>query len=535
MKHFAELFGRLDSTTKTLEKVAAMVAYFEQAAPADAAWAVYFLSGRRPKRLIQSKLLRTWAAEIARIPEWLLIESHSAVGDSAETAALLLPPPNRESDLPLHIWMSKRILPLRGLDEHEQRQHVLAWWDEVDGTERFLLNKLLTGSFRVGVSQRLLTRALADYSDIDSAVMAHRLMGKWQPSADFYNSLFSEETTDADISRPYPFYLAYALEADPDTLGDIDDWQIEWKWDGIRAQLVKREGKIFLWSRGEELVTERYPEVIAAAEGLPDGTVLDGELLPWKEGEVMPFAQLQRRIGRKTVGKKLLKEVPVILLCYDLLEHNGEDMRTLPQSERRRKLEALLTTCNVQLSQIVTESNWHALAELREQSRARMVEGFMLKRKASPYRVGRKRGDWWKWKVDPYTIDAVLIYAQRGSGRRASLYTDYTFAVWDDGELVPFAKAYSGLTDEEIRKLDHWIRRNTKERFGPVRSVTPKHVFELAFENIQESKRHKSGIAVRFPRILRWRHDKKPKDADTLDTIKEMLPASTVEPVEARS
>ena len=527
MKRFAALFARLDATTKTNEKVAAMVEYFAEAPPQDAAWAVYFLSGRRPKRLIQSQLLRLWAAELAAVPEWLLVESYSAVGDSAEAAALLLPPATHEIDRPLHRWMTEHILPLRALDDAQKRAQVVAWWQGVDGMERFLLNKLLTGSFRVGVSQQLLTRALAQSAGMDEATVAHRLMGAWEPTAEFYQSLLAQETSDADAGRPYPFFLAYALEDDPATLGDPADWQIEWKWDGIRAQLIKRAGEVFIWSRGEELVTERYPEVRAAAAGLPNGTVLDGELLPWQSGQVLPFAQLQRRIGRETLSKKLLQEIPVILLCYDVLELNGVDVRQQPQTWRRAQVEALVAAANhpnLLLSEIVSAPTWEQLTEIRLESRNRMVEGFMLKRKTAAYQVGRRRGDWWKWKIEPYTIDAVLIYAQRGSGRRASLYSDYTFAVWDGGELVPFAKAYSGLTDAEMRQVDEFIRRHTKERFGPVRSVTPELVFELAFENIQRSNRHKSGIAVRFPRIVRWRQDKKPADADTLDAIKAMLP-----------
>lgn len=527
MNRFSNLFARLDATTKTNEKIAAMVDYFEHAPPEDAVWAVYFLSGRRPKRLIQSKLLRLWAAEIAAIPEWLLVESHSAVGDSAETAALLLPPATKKIERPLHVWLTEHILPLRDLDDEEKQARVVAWWQGVDGTERFLLNKLLTGAFRVGVSQRLLTRALARFSGIEEAAVAHRLMGAWQPTSDFYSELLSPETSDADISRPYPFYLAYPLEDDPAKLGDLDDWQVEWKWDGIRAQLVRREGETFIWSRGEELVTERYPEVAAAAHKLPDGTVLDGELLPWQDGQVLPFAQLQRRIGRKKVGKKLLEEVPVILLCYDLLELEGADVRQRPQSWRREQLATVISAAahdNLLLSELVFAESWQALVQRHTESRARRVEGFMLKRKSAAYGAGRRRGDWWKWKVEPYTIDAVLIYAQRGSGRRASLYSDYTFAVWDGDQLVPFAKAYSGLTDAEMRRVDNFVRRNTRERFGPVRSVNPQLVFELAFESIQPSRRHKSGIAVRFPRILRWREDKKPEEADSLDTLKGMLP-----------
>jgi len=526
MRAFTQLYATLDATTRTNEKIAAMAAYFHQAAPADAAWAIFFLSGRRPKRLLGSGLLRQWAAELSGIPEWLLVESYSAVGDSAETATLLLPPAPAIDDEPLHGWVETRVLPLYALDETGQQAAVLDAWARLDETGRFVYNKLITGALRVGVSQRLLVRALAEVSGIDDEAIAHRLMGSWEPTPDFYTALLSPDTEDADVSRPYPFFLAYPLETEPAALGDVAEWQAEWKWDGIRAQLIRRQGETFLWTRGEELVTDRYPEVVAAATALPDGSVLDGELLPWGDDGVMPFAQLQRRIGRKTLGKKMLQEVPVILLTYDLLEWQDEDWRSRPLAERRARLETLISNLQsptLNISSIVSAQSWAELADARATSRDRSVEGLMLKRRNSPYQVGRKRGDWWKWKIEPYTIDAVLIYAQRGSGRRASLYTDYTFALWDNGELVPFAKAYSGLTDEEIRQVDAFVRRNTRERFGPVRSVTPQLVFELAFENIQESTRHKSGVAVRFPRILRWRHDKRIEDADTLDTLKAMI------------
>ncbi|MDT8306487.1 MAG: ATP-dependent DNA ligase [Anaerolineae bacterium] len=527
MREFAALYGALDSTTSTNEKIGAMERYFEDAPPADAAWAVYFLSGRRPKRLIQAQLLRLWAAEIAGIPLWLLEESYGAVGDSAEAAVLLLPPATAASDRSLRYWVEERILPLRDQDEDEQRQAILQAWQELSDEQRFVFSKLITGAFRVGVSQRLLTRALAAYSGVDAAVIAHRLMGHWQPTAQFFASLVARDTGDADISRPYPFFLAYPLEDGPESLGDIGDWQVEWKWDGIRAQLIRRHGETFLWSRGEELVTPRYPEIASAADALPDGTVLDGEILAWRDDQVLPFAFLQRRIGRKTVGKKLLGEVPVVLLLYDLLEWDGEDIRAWPLARRRAQLAGLVSTSGdprLPVSALVSAASWQELAERHDECRDRLVEGFMLKRLSSPYRVGRKRGDWWKWKVDPYTIDAVLIYAQKGSGRRANLYTDYTFAVWHEDELVPFAKAYSGLTDAEIRAVDRFVRGNTRERFGPVRSVKPALVFELAFENIQRSNRHKSGIAVRFPRIVRWRHDREIDDADHLETIQSLLP-----------
>lgn len=533
MKEFTNLYLALDQTNKTNEKVEALVKYFAEAPPEDAAWAIYFLSGRKPRQIIPTAKLRQWAAEISEIPDWLFELSYDAVGDLGETIALLLPDTNATgSDLSLNYWVETRTLPLRETEEANQREAVAQAWRELDANERFVWNKIVTGSFRVGVSQSLVTRALSQVAGIEKEVVAHRLMGNWSPNADFYLGLIDgANTATADLSRPYPFCLAYQIDFPLENLGDVSEWQTEWKWDGIRSQLIRREGESFLWSRGEDLVSERFPEITEASFALPDGTVLDGEILPWKDSEVLPFAQLQRRIGRKTVGKKLLEEVPVVLLCYDLLEYAGEDFRSKPLSERREKLVEIVSSLpaearkTLQISETIEAKNWNDLAERRAESRSRKVEGFMLKRKSSAYRTGRVRGDWWKWKIEPLTIDAVLIYAQRGTGKRASLYTDYTFAVWKDGELVPFAKAYSGLTDAEIRKVDNFVRRNTLETFGPVRSVKQQLVFELAFEGIQKSTRHKSGIAVRFPRILRWRDDKLPKDADTLETIYAMLDA----------
>ena len=533
MRAFADLYFALDATTRTNDKVAAMRAYFDAAPPADAAWAVYFLSGRRPKRLLSALLLRRWAAELAGIPDWLQEEAYHAVGDSTETAALLLPAAARAGERPLHAWVEEVVLSLRKKDEAGQRAAVRDAWAELDDPQRYVFNKLITGGFRVGVSQRLLMRALAEAAALPEATIAHRLMGAWEPTPAFYATLVHpDELRGEDAGRPYPFFLAYPLEADPAMLGDVADWQVEWKWDGIRAQLIRRDGQTFLWSRGEELVTERYPEVVEAAAALPD-CVLDGELLAWDfdGSRPQPFARLQQRIGRKNLGRKLLAETPVVLLTYDLLEWAGEDWRERPLTERRAQLEAAVTAAAspwLPLSAVIAAPSWADLVSLREESRARGVEGFMLKRRASPYRVGRRRGDWWKWKIDPYSIDAVLIYAQRGSGRRASLYTDYTFALWDgegdDRHLTPFAKAYSGLTDAEMREVDRFVRNNTEDRFGPVRSVRPELVMELAFESIQASNRHKSGVAVRFPRILRWRHDKRPEEADTMATLRAMIP-----------
>jgi DNA ligase-1 len=527
VKAFASLFTALDETTKTNQKVDALVAYFRAVPPEDAIWAINFLIGRRVKRLIERRKLIDWAIEAAQVPAWLFDESYQAVGDLAETIALLLPEAGSSTAKPLHYWVEERLLPLQSWNDEHRRESLIQAWSEMSGEQRFVWNKLITGAFRVGVSQSLVVRALAIVSGLEPAVISHRLMGDWQPDPAQYAQLIAKESEDADVSRPYPFFLAYPLESGLEDLGDISEWQIEWKWDGIRSQLIRRKWRTFLWSRGEELVTERFPELESLGGLLPEGTAIDGEILPWKDGRPLPFAQLQRRIGRKVLGAKILADVPAILVAYDLLESNGEDIREQPLEQRRAKLaalvESLASTNRILLSPTVEAPTWEALSQTRNESRDRGVEGFMLKRRNSPYRVGRKRGDWWKWKIEPFSVDAVLIYAQPGSGRRASLFTDYTFAVWDNGTLVPFAKAYSGLTDEEIHKVDAFVRRNTVEKFGPVRSVKPELVFELAFEGIQKSPRHRSGIAVRFPRMARWRLDKKPEDADSLETIRALL------------
>jgi DNA ligase-1 len=528
VKAFAELYASLDVTTKTNEKIEALANYFSRVPPEDAVWAVHFLIGRRPKRLIESRKVWHWAVEEAGVPEWLFGECYEAVGDAAETIALLLPAPQASSDKPLHYWVEERLLPLRQSDEAEQRDSLVWAWREMDDAQRFVWNKLITGEFRVGVSQSLVVRALAQVSGVEAPVIAHRLMGDWEPTADLLRQFLSKDTSDAGVSQPYPFCLAYPLEGSVADLGPASEWHVEWKWDGIRSQAIRRQGRTFLWSRGEELITDRFPEIAAACAMLGEGTVIDGEVLPWKDGAPLPFAQLQRRIGRKLLGSKILSDVPVALLAFDLLEFEGADVRDRPLEWRRARLDEIVKRVaapSLALSPLVEAGSWEELARVREEARARGVEGFMLKRYGSPYRVGRRRGDWWKWKIDPYSVDAVLIYAQRGSGRRASLYTDYTFGIWDDGKLVPFAKAYSGLTDEEIRQVDAFVRRNTVERFGPVHVVKPELVFELAFEGIQLSGRHKSGIAVRFPRMARWRADKKPEDADTLETVKALLPS----------
>lgn len=537
MKAFADLYTALDASTRTNDKTAALVAYFNMAPREDACWAVYFLTGNRPRQAVPAKKLHEIAADAADLPLWLFEEAYDSVGDLAETIALILPPPEAASALPLHRWILDRLGTLRTLAEAEQKAALLRYWAELDQHQRFVFNKLITGGFRVGVSALLVIRALAEFTGLDAKLISHRLAGDWQPTPENYAALVSLDAQNFDISKPYPFFLAHPVD-DAQTLesqlGNRADWQAEWKWDGIRGQLVKRDGEIFIWSRGEELVSAQFPELIAAAKVLPD-CVLDGEILPNKDGQMMPFAVLQKRLGRKNPAKKILSEAPVIFLAYDVLEIAGEDIRQQPLHQRRDRLHEIIYSVPragdkpnlLQLSDIVRAPSWATLAAARGESRERGCEGLMLKRRDSVYGVGRTRGDWWKWKLAPMTADAVLVYAQRGHGKRASLYSDYTFAIWKtiDGarQLVSFAKAYSGLTNEEITTVDAFIRKNTLEKFGPVRTVKPELVFELGFEGIQRSKRHKSGVAVRFPRMLRMRTDKLAEEADSLESLAHLL------------
>ena len=561
MRAFAELYAELDATTSSNAKLAAMQRYFAQAAPEDAAWAVYFLSGGRPRQLVPVRLLHELAVIHSGLAPWLFEESYQSVGDLAETISLILPDAPHVSTDGLAAWVENNLLPLRGESPDVLAQRLPELWSQLDRTSLMLCIKLITGSFRVGVSKLLVTRALAAMADLDSKRVAQRLVGYTdlsnRPSAASYLKLIAAESADEHAQRggqPYPFFLAHALaqpvEQFEALLGPASRWQVEWKWDGIRAQVVKRAGQLWIWSRGEELVTERFPELGTLIHGLPDGTVIDGEIVVWKSAQpdtedafnphspsapaVQPFALLQQRIGRKTLSKKILSDVPVVILAYDLLEWAGEDWRNHPQAQRRAQLEQVIARCNQPVllaSPLLTGDDWSDLARQREASRRRGVEGMMLKARDALYGVGRTKdmGVWWKWKVDPFSVDAVLIYAQRGHGRRASLFSDYTFAVWDgpadasERTLVPFAKAYSGLTDEEMRKVDSIVRKTTVEKFGPVISVKPSLVFELGFEGIALSKRHKSGIAVRFPRMLRWRQDKSVEEADHLGTLQDLL------------
>ena len=528
MKRFTQLFLELDQTNKTNAKVQALVDYFDQASDRDKVWTIGLLAGKRPKKAVRSNDIRQWTADMSGLPLWLFEETYHIVGDLAETVAKVLPEAEQTSNQSLSYWMDY-IIALRDLDLEERRRRVVDAWKSLDEWERFVFNKMMMGGYRMGVSQKLMVRALAKHTGKEEAELAHRLMGNWSPQEATFQDLILEKKKADDLSKPYPFYLAYQLDEGPYDIGEPEDWLAERKWDGIRGQLIVREGQHYLWSRGEELITDKFPEFQVAPQLLPNGTVIDGEILPYKNGEILLFQDLQTRIGRKNVSKKILEKAPVVIRAYDLLEYRGEDIRQKPQRERRELLEKLLSEIPenslIQLSELLHYKSWEELAELRKNSREHSSEGIMLKHKEGIYRVGRKKGDWWKWKVEPLTIDAVMIYAMRGHGRRANLYTDYTFAVWNDDELVPFTKAYSGLTDAEFRQIDSFVKKNTLERFGPVRSVKPELVFELAFEGIQKSGRHKSGVALRFPRMKRWRQDKPKEEANTLQDLHQMLEA----------
>ncbi len=539
MKRFAQLIKVLDSTNKTNLKVKALSDYFVEAPNSDKVWTIAILSHRRPPRPVNTTLLRGWAAELAKIPLWLFEESYHIVGDLAETIALIVPSGEKSEEKSLTQFLEEMIL-LKAKEEEKKKAYLFDNWQQLDYYGRFVFTKLITGGFRIGVSQKLMTRALSKATGLDEDLLAYKLMGNWNPKTVSFHELVLAENQNDHLSKPYPFYLAYAVEGDIADLGDVTHWSMEHKWDGIRAQVIVRNNELFVWSRGEELVTDKYPEYQKFLDVVPNGTVLDGEILPYPNGNIGTFNDLQTRIGRKNVSKSLLEKTPVILKVYDLLEWNGEDIRGLGYLERRKLLEKLCDSIKADvpllLSPRLSFTSWDDVAEERNTSRDKRSEGLMLKRNDSPYGVGRKKGDWWKWKVDPLTIDAVLTYAMRGHGRRSNLFTDYTFALWNENEdgqkeLVTFAKAYSGLTDAEFRQVDAWIKKNTLERFGPVRSVTPYHVFEIAFEGIALSKRHKSGIATRFPRILRWRQDKKIEEANSLNDLKALVPSNAKEPV----
>ncbi|WP_046745038.1 ATP-dependent DNA ligase [Kordia zhangzhouensis] len=529
MKRFSELISAIEITNKTNAKIEALVQYFTHAADKDKLWLIALFTGKRPPRPVKSSLMKQWCAELTELPEWLFLESYSTVGDLGETIALLLPQPTHHIEKSLDAWMQE-LIQLKSKTESEKKAYVLNAWSGLNVQERLLFNKLIGGSFRIGVSKKTLVNALAKLTNMDANQLMHSIIGNWDINSITFDELLLGTHINYDNSKPYPFCLAYALEKELNQLGDVNDWQVEYKWDGIRGQIVKRNGELFIWSRGEELVTQQFPELVEVFETWQYNFVIDGEIIAIKDSSVLLFNDLQKRLNRKNISKKLLEEVPVGFYAYDILEFENKDIREKSLVERRKKLSLIFkqnTAKNIQLSETVAVTNWNALHEIRENSRSVNSEGLMLKQKHSPYHTGRKKGDWWKWKVDPLTIDAVMIYAQKGSGRRSSKYTDYTFAVKKDDGLVTVAKAYSGLTDAEITEISRWVNKNAIEKFGPVRTVKAELVFEIAFEGIALSNRHKSGVALRFPRIKRWRKDKTINDIDTIESVKDLIYANS--------
>jgi len=528
MKRFAQLIQELELSNKTNDKIEALVTYFNEADERDKPYVIAMFTGKRPKRPITTTLIKQWAIELSGIPEWLFTESYHSVGDLSETIALVLPVANHNVDKPLHQWITE-LAALQGKTDEEKKNYILSSWNSLATQERFIFNKLISGNFRIGVSNKILVNAIAKQSEQDANKIMHSIMGKWQPNESTYEDLTAGTHVNTDNSWPYPFCLAYAIDTEPENLGDTSAWQAEWKWDGIRGQVVKRNGELFIWSRGEELVTDQFPELHFLKDELPDGTVLDGEILAVKDGNVLSFSKLQQRLNRKSISKSQLDNAPIGFYTYDILEYEATDIRTTALTKRRQILEQIIHNLNtksvVVLSPIIKFKDWQELAKLRETARDINSEGIMLKHMDSVFHAGRKRGDWWKWKINPYTVDTVMIYAQKGSGRRANFYTDYTFAVRDGEKLITIAKAYSGLTDKEIKEVNSFVNKNAIEKFGPVRTVKPELVFEIAFEGIAESKRHKAGLALRFPRIARWRKDKKAEEINTLDDLRALIPA----------
>lgn len=525
MREFATLIYDLDNTNKTKQKIQALIRFFESAPSVDKLWLIALFTGKRPKRPLQTNLLRQWTLEICNIPEWLFVESYSTVGDLGETISLLLPQNTGYIDRSLDEWM-KDIIDLSGKTESEKKEFVLAAWQNLPVQERFIFNKLLGGSFRVGVSSKTLVNALAEYYKIDSSAIAHSIMGDWQVENVEFEKLIKGGYANTNLSKPYPFCLAYPIEELSIIENDLQCWQAEYKWDGIRGQIIKREGQVFIWSRGEELITSQFPELVSDIQNWEGDFVLDGEILAYHNHQVLDFSVLQKRLNRKVITKKIVEETPVSLFMYDLLEYKGVDIRNESLEYRRSVLEKLYAQQKnsvLQLPPLVEFKSLQELKDKRSVSRSLQSEGLMLKNKKSLYHTGRKKGDWWKWKLDPYTVDAVMIYAQKGSGRRSGVYSDYTFAVRDGEKLVTIAKAYSGLTQKEIQEISRFVNKNAIEKFGPVRTVKPELVFEIAFEGINWSTRHKAGLALRFPRIARWRKDKTVEEIDDLDHLKSML------------
>lgn len=528
MKTLSKLYFNLDATNSTLEKQRILVEFFKAHAKEDTLWLVGLFTHRRSPRIVNTRVLRQWASDVSSTPLWLLEESYHIVGDLAETLALLVSK-GKKSSLPntsLAHWM-QTYQSLQKASELEIKNFVLSMWQQMDYKESFVFHKIITGGMRVGVSDKLMSKALAKFLEKDENEITYRLTGNWKPWNTTFERLFILKDKEAALSKPYPFYLAYPVDDDIEKLGAEINWTAEYKWDGIRGQLILRNQNTYLWSRGEEEILNSFPEFKDYAQFNTHDIVLDGELLAYKD-HPLPFNQLQKRLGRKNPGKKICKNIPVFFMVYDVFEYQREDIRHLSLSKRKNIIKQwhqlnALSMPNILLSPELPFSHWKELKTLQSNARENHAEGLMLKKQGSAYLTGRKKGEWWKWKVEPLHFDGVLTYAMRGHGRRANLYTDFTFAVWKNNELITVCKAYSGLTDEELKEVDRFVKKNTLEKYGPVRKVKPELVFEIAFEGIAESNRHKSGLAMRFPRIARFRKDKTIEEADQIENLRNLL------------
>ncbi len=591
MIHFTRLFNELDETNHTVEQLAALERYFKAAPAADAAWALHLLIGAKAPRALKNSQLREWISTVADLPTWLVDESCETVGDIAETLALLLPDPPTVpagGSLALHRLITERLLPLAGLGPEARRDLVVTTWRELDGAQRFIWNKLITGSFRIGVSRTQVARALGKTAGVSASVMAHRLLGFQEPTEAAFRALLAAESANENFG-PYPFQTANAIKSAepagdptiesldlfprlvgapgtgptitrPEELGSASDWQAEWLLDGLRVQVMRRGDAVLIWSQDEELLNPEFPEIAEAAQLLPDGTVLDGDLVVWPASDVCPGtrADIQQRLSHATPGAGLQRKLPVVFIAQDIIEAAEIDQRGRPLLARRRQLAEVLAPAadrhretqatrpasgstdgsqmdlfgsppaaaahhapfRFRAASLVSFGSWEQLASLRREARDHGAAGLILKRTESCYGASVETSAWWIWPIEPLRINAVLIAALPGHGNSPRAFSDYTFAVWCDDELVPFAKTGTGLTEIGFRAMDDFIRAHITGKFGPVRSVKAELVFELEFDSVQTSTRHKSGLVVRSARIHRRRPELSAAEADTLEALR---------------
>lgn len=524
MKRFAELCAILESTANAREKMAALTVYFQDAPPPDAIWAIRLLLGWKPSRIATSQTLRRWARECVQFPDWLFEESCAAVGNLLETLALLIPLPDTPGDVPLHVRMQRDLLPLRDLTENEQRAAVSAAWTQMDAQQRFVWNTLLTGGFRPHVSEKTLIRALSAWRGLPTTVLACRLKQEWEPTVAGYRALFSHDIAALDSSQLYPFQRWYEEPPARGASGAIGDWRIDWHRNGMRAQLIKRGSSVFLWSDDHVIVNDTFPEICEAMAAMTDGTVLDGVITAWSADGPLHRAELERRMKRKRLTKKFKHEVPVRYWVYDLLEIQGEDVRTQPFRQRIHQAAGIIPTevgSVIHLAEPLEAASWHRLHALRNDARRHGADGVLLRRwTASACPSTRKADQWRVWKADPLTAPVVLVYVQALNAASGQRSVEGTFAAWDGGDLVPVAKTSAGFSDEDVNAIEEFAKQHTVERFGPVRSLKAELVFTLAFDSVSLSTRRKSGLVLHHPRVAGRLLDASIHDAERIAILR---------------